>query len=269
MALGLERAEETAYLFDVEFKTSHGELTVLPETEQRRYVLDDMDAVLELTDRLDREGQLSGGLTPVPRGFAALGRAMDSEIGRLKPAGKVLDTNDERRLCGLCYLLGLYENSRFHAAASDSFIARIALLEDVDAQLAFVPEVALDDVIAMSRKFADVASEYLGQSSFVNAHFPPRSTSWSVAEADLIVGSTLIEIKTTRTLPSGLPLIYQLVGYLLADTDDYYGITEVGWYLARHGTFVTWPVAEFLHKLAGRAVDLASLRTRVLPIEQW
>lgn len=269
LARRVERADETAYLYNVMFKTLHGELTVLPEAEQRRYVLDDMDAVMELTERLEREGQLSGGLIPVPRGFVALGRAIESEIGRLKPVGRVLDANDEWRLCGLSYLLGLYENPRYRAAASDSVIARIALLEDVNAQLAFVPEVALDDVSAMSRKFAEVASDLFGQSSIVDAHFPPRSSSWSVAEVDLVVGSTLIDIKTTRTLPTGLSLIYQLVGYLLADAEDFYGITEVGWYLARYGTLVTWPVAEFLDKLAGRTVDLASLRARVLPIEQW
>jgi hypothetical protein len=270
MARRPEIVEETAYLLDVMFRTSPGNVTVLPDDERRLYVLDDMDALTELTERLDREG-LSGGCAPIPCGFAALGRAMTAEFEKIAPVGRALDADEERRLCGMCYLLGHYESARYHPEAIERnrVIARIANLKDVDAQLALVPAAALDDVSAMSHRFSEVARNLLGQKAVVDPHFPFGSSGWSVAEADLVVGSTLIEIKTSRTLPTGLPFIYQLVGYLLADTNDAYQIAEVGWYLARYGALVTWPVTEFLDKLAGRAVDLASLRARVLPVEQW
>jgi hypothetical protein len=269
MARFPELVEETSYVYNVMFDTSHG-LTTLPKSDRRLYVLDDMDALNELSERLQREEGLSGGVAPIPSGFAALGRAMISEIEQAAPVGRALDANEERRLCGLCYLLGHYESARFHPEAIESIrlIARIANMKDVDAQLVFVPEAALGDVTAMSHRFAEAAESLLGQHAIVDPHFPFGSIGWSVAEADLIVGSTLLEIKTSRNLPTGLPLIYQLVGCLLADTDDEYQLTDVGWYLARFGTLVTWPVTEFLDKLAGRAVDLAALRGRVLPIEQ-
>lgn len=270
MAQRPEIVEETAFIYDLIFNTSSGHPTALSEAERRLYVLDNMDAVMELTERLDRDG-LSGGLAPIPCGFAALGRAMISEIEQIAPVGRTLNANEERRLCGLCYLLGHFESARYHPEAIESnrAVARIANLKDVEAQLAIVPEAALEDVSAMSLRFAESARNLLGQKAVVDPHFPFGSRGWSVADADLVVGSTLIEIKTSRTLPTGIPFIYQLVGYLLADADDAYELTDVGWYLARHGTLVTWPVTEFLDKLAGKSVDLAFLRARVLPVEQW
>lgn len=52
----------------------------------------------------------------------------------------------------------------------------------------------------------------------------------------------------------------QVIGYLLFDRSDAYGIDHVGIYSARFGHLVIWPVAEVLEMLAGRAVDLADLR---------
>jgi hypothetical protein len=260
--------DETAYVYDVMF--SRG-LTMLPKAERRLYILDDMDALNELSERLQREEGLSGGVAPIPLGFATLGRAMIAEIERIAPVGRALDVGDERRLCGLCYLLGHYESARFKTEAIESnrVIAQIANMKDIDAQLALVPEAALDDVCAMSTRFAESAQNLLGKNAVVDPHFPFGSQGWSVADADLVVGSTLIEIKTNRKLPTELPFIYQLVGYLLADVNDGYGITEAGWYLARYGALVTWPVTEFLDKLAGKSVDLADLRARVLSVRQW
>jgi hypothetical protein len=270
MAQRPEIVKETAYVYDVMFNTSSGNLIWLPESERRLYVVDDSDALEELSEKLQREG-LVGGVALIPCGFAALGRAMIAEIELIAPLGRALDVNAERRLCGLCYLLGHFESARFHVEAieSDRAIARIANMKDVDEQLALVPEDALEDVTAMSLRFAEAGGSLLGQNAIVDPHFPFGSEGWSVADADLVVGSTLIEIKTNRKLPTEIPFIYQLVGYLLADADDGYGITEVGWYLARYGALVTWPVSEFLEKLAGSSVDPAEMRDRVLSVEQW
>ena len=265
-----EIVQEPGYLLDVMFKSSVDELSVLPESERRMYVLDNMDSLMELTERLDRKG-LSGAMMPLPIGFVALGRAMIAYIEEIAPVGRALEADEEKRLCGMCYLLGHYESARYKTGAIESnrLIARIANLKDVDAQLALIPGVALDDVVNMSSCFSKIAHRLLGQKTVDNPHFPIGSFGWSVAEPDLVVGSTMIEIKTSPTLPTGLLFIYQLVGYLLADTNDAYGITEVGWYLARYGALATWPVSEFLEKLAGQSVDLASLRARVLPVDQW
>lgn len=90
------------------------------------------------------------------------------------------------------------------------------------------------------------------------------------ADADLIAGGTLIELKSTRggraradgTRPPRIEPddLHQLIGYVLMDYSDAYAIDEVGLYLIRYEYFVTWPVDWFLASAAGRHVDLAQTR---------
>lgn len=91
------------------------------------------------------------------------------------------------------------------------------------------------------------------------------------ADADLIAGGTLVEIKTglgTRrtdgTRRAGLPRqhLRQLVGYVLHDLDDDYRLHSVGLYQARYATLTIWPLEHLLQRTAGRPVDLAAERER-------
>lgn len=72
------------------------------------------------------------------------------------------------------------------------------------------------------------------------------------ADADWIAGDLLVDVKATTT-PATLQreVIYQLVGYLLLDYDDDLSIGRVGWYQARLGALVAWPVDHFLRLLGG------------------
>jgi len=88
------------------------------------------------------------------------------------------------------------------------------------------------------------------------------------ADADLVVGHTLIELKTVqgRKTPAGRRAaldgitLFQLLGYVLHDTDDAHQITSVALYQARYGHLAVWNLDRLLHRLAGREVDLAALR---------
>lgn len=90
------------------------------------------------------------------------------------------------------------------------------------------------------------------------------------ADADLIVGHTLVEIKTslgTKTTRgrsaslSGL-LLYQLLGYVLHDHDDAHQLTHLALYQARYGHLALWRIDRLLHELADQPVDLPTLRAR-------
>ena len=76
------------------------------------------------------------------------------------------------------------------------------------------------------------------------------------ADADFVIGGCLIDIKTTKDTKPGRPEFWQLVGYTLADWDDCFRLTDVGFCYSRQGVTLRWPVDEFLHALAGRPVDL-------------
>lgn len=89
------------------------------------------------------------------------------------------------------------------------------------------------------------------------------------ADADLIAGGLLIELKTalggkradgTRRASLEASTLHQLLGYVLLDFGDEYGLREVGLYSARYGHFATWRLGELLDGLAGRSVDLAAER---------
>ncbi|MFJ9460929.1 UvrD-helicase domain-containing protein [Kitasatospora sp. NPDC101447] len=83
------------------------------------------------------------------------------------------------------------------------------------------------------------------------------------ADADFILDGLLLDCKaTTRPQRLGRDEIYQLVGYLLLDYDDDYGIDQVGLYLARQGHLVVWGADEFLARL-GAKTSLSGLRSRL------
>jgi hypothetical protein len=73
------------------------------------------------------------------------------------------------------------------------------------------------------------------------------------ADGDVIVGDTLLDVKTVITLRDRDRIarwLYQLLGYAWLDsTADLYGIRNVGLYLARHGVLVTWPLDYFQQTL--------------------
>ncbi|MFN8075131.1 MAG: hypothetical protein U0Q15_06875 [Kineosporiaceae bacterium] len=85
----------------------------------------------------------------------------------------------------------------------------------------------------------------------------------SGADADWIAGDLLVDVKATAK-PDTLDrtMILQLVGYLLLDYDDEYRIGRVGWYQARAGRLISWPVEEFL-RLLGATAPLSRLRRDV------
>lgn len=108
----------------------------------------------------------------------------------------------------------------------------------------------------------------------------PKTGRWSLgptfegsrlmnADADLIAAGTLIEIKTAlgRTKKDGTryaildgQTLFQLLGYVLLDFHDSFGIHELMLFSARYGHVGTWDLQELLDTLAGRPVDLAISR---------
>lgn len=86
------------------------------------------------------------------------------------------------------------------------------------------------------------------------------------AYADLIVDGLLLDIKAgqggsprkdgTRTMSLSRPDLDQLLGYALLDYPDEYALHSVGYYLARYGTLITWPLVDLCAELAGHPIAL-------------
>lgn len=71
----------------------------------------------------------------------------------------------------------------------------------------------------------------------------------------------LIELKTQKSPRASWQTLYQLLGYVLLDFDDTYGIDSVGVYLTRQGVLVRWPLEGYLQDLHGQPVDLGKARS--------
>lgn len=90
------------------------------------------------------------------------------------------------------------------------------------------------------------------------------------ADADLIAGDTLVEIKATIGGPPrkdgtrGIKLdrddLYQLIGYMLMDFSDRYQIRRIGIYLPRFEHVHSWPTDQLLQTMAGYDVDVPATR---------
>ncbi|WP_371640782.1 hypothetical protein [Streptomyces virginiae] len=81
------------------------------------------------------------------------------------------------------------------------------------------------------------------------------------ADADLIVDGPLLDFRSTRhTNTLRQAKAWQLLGYLLLDIDDQYGIETLGLYLTRGGVLAAWTVEEYLDLLGACRRDLNAFR---------
>lgn len=139
--------------------------------------------------------------------------------------------------------------------------------------LALAPPAALDELADL----AELAHErLLPQLQALAASGPTwlgpafAASAAMKADADLVTGHTLVELKTTlgRKTPTGRKAtldgltIYQLLGYVLHDHDDGHQIRSVAVYQARYGHLAVWPLDRLLPELAGSEVNLSQLRRR-------
>jgi hypothetical protein len=97
------------------------------------------------------------------------------------------------------------------------------------------------------------------------------------ADADVIAGGLLVELKVqrgrersdgTRRCMLERRTVHELLGYLLLDYDNSYGVDALGVYSARYGDLAIWPVAKLLEQLAGGPIDVAAARAEFRAVVQ-
>jgi hypothetical protein len=191
--------------------------------------------------------------------------AEEGTADRSRPMLLAADAED--RLCRVCYAMAWFEE-----VFRTGRLWPGTPLGDADGSLtmelllAAVPGYAVADLMAQVK----LAEEPLAA---LRVATPPRdvhagpvfegSTDVGGADADLVVGRTLLEIKATLTPSKQLARkdFWQLVGYPLLDYHDRFGIDAVALYLARFGRLYVWTVAEYMD-LFGCHVPIEELRER-------
>lgn len=204
--------------------------------------------------------RLCGRPSAVTPAFEALAAALCGLTTTHDPRGRVLPETAESALCSYCYLLALFEQCFRAPLGVPLPLHKLGVDAQLEDLLQLCEDRVIEDLVALASLFYETQADLLQRSSFVLNPTFAASKALRGADADLILGGRLLDIKT---LQSGRPRrehVWQLAGYLLADWEDEYGIREVGFYFARHGLQRFWPVEEFLGRLANRSVSLPVLR---------
>jgi|GEM_PF-860821 len=209
--------------------------------------------------------RLPMGKRAADTGWSDLVQALFDLTSRANPVAGNLARSDELDLARLCGLLALYEQlyrmgGIFNQRTFETPIAQIGLNAPLERMLALVDDRLPADIAAMVALFRSSVPEVANPRNVsLNPRFA-RSADLLGADGDLIVDHLLLEVKTVKAAAISRRFAWQVLGYLLADTDDRHGIESVGWYFARQGTLWGYPVAEFLRRLAGDDVGLATAR---------
>jgi len=187
---------------------------------------------------------------------------VDATATRLSPVGRRLEKDDEEILSRNCIVLGLLEQvGRVGLRPGSPLITRP--FANTTSQLLELARVEwVDDVRDMAWLFHDQVARagLAGRPTILNPTFA-GSSDMSGADADLIVDGCLIEIKSTIQASLRDPVLHQLLGYVLLDYADEFGVRSVGIYLARHGVLLRWELQQFLGNSADIR-ELSALRER-------
>ena len=173
---------------------------------------------------------------------------LDTFVDEIPPVGRKLGIVQERRLNRFCFVLALFEQiSRIGPHPRNLLFAQRNTSSVAD--LLGIPEdLWIDDLCALSRAFYEAYRERLTDPVCLNPTFT-GSAHIGGADADLILGNSLLEIKTTVTPAITKAMLYQLIGYVLLDYEDEYQLKEVGIYMSRQATTLKWNLPELLDRL--------------------
>jgi len=168
------------------------------------------------------------------------------------------DTGDEH-LARVAYALALYEEPyKSRRASPQSPLLRASGMESV---LALAPATVVKDIVSQM-KLGEGAVETLRQMGPARfAVTPSGASTVGNAEADLLVGSCLVEVKSTQyPYREAEGAVRQALAYAFLDYADEWGLVRIGIYLSRSGRLVLWDLPSLLSRLADAQVSLPALR---------
>jgi hypothetical protein len=191
-------------------------------------------------------------------------KELATALNELMPLGgritEELSQEKELHLARCCYALALYEQCGRVSISPHWPIRRLGVGASLNDVLGLCEDRAANDIRELAALFLRNGSAIHGAKTFnLNPKFA-ASTKLGGADADLIVDQWLIDIKTTVEKRPQRTELWQLTGYILADWDDKYEMSHVGFYYSRQGAILRWPITEFLRSLAARPVDLVEER---------
>lgn len=206
------------------------------------------------------EGMLSIG-GPEQNLFVDFFVSLTNVLEQLQPVGKLLERKQEHLLTRYCVVLALLEQMfRSHQAFFTSPLFKPSPKRSVPELLAIAEDHWVNDLCALSWAFYEEHGCLLTQHAVLNPKFD-GGRDVGGADADLVLGNCLVDIKATINPKLTTKMLYQLLGYALLDYTDRYRIREVAIYFARQQKLVRWSLEDLIGTLAGDyALPLNELR---------
>jgi hypothetical protein len=200
-------------------------------------------------------GQLDARLRRQQLRPTSIERRVVARVDELRPWESELDDDAWTELCGLAGTLGRFEQ---YFRARERVLPYLAgPLRDHRGDLAelagaLVPEPTLRDIEGLGRATIEDQIHIRDASDL---HIGPtfaQNFALGGADADIIYDGVLIDLKSTGAARVvGRRELWQLLGYLLADTDDQYKVSGVGFAALRRRRSAFWPAQGFVRALSG------------------
>ena len=196
---------------------------------------------------------------PLKREYRGFFDSLDRLFEHNSPIKTKLAESQEDDTNRHCIVLALME-SVFRAGPREGNPLVGRVFDDTNALLEIAQPHWIDDLRELSWEFYDNRNHLLNLSHILNPKFD-GSVDVGGADADLIVDGLLIDIKTTKRSSIELDWLRQLLGYVLLDYSDQYGIGSIGLYLARQGMLFSWSLEEVIRSLcADNTTSVKELR---------
>jgi hypothetical protein len=209
--------------------------------------------------------RLEGPLRRLQVPPSVIERLTVERIAKLQPSQRPLDGEQWSELCRLVMILARFEQ---YVRAGHRVLPHIAepiitYSGDLDElALALASEPSMRDLDTLGRITLE---DHLGIRDAQDLAMGPnfaQSAALGGADADLIYDGTLLDLKSScQARIVGRDEVWQLIGYLLADTDHRYNIARVGFTALRRRRSIFWSADDLIHQLsAGQPCAVEQLR---------
>jgi hypothetical protein len=216
--------------------------------------------------------EIGAGRLGIDRGIPPaifIAKEATSRIELLRPHSDPHEVN-WRELARLVLILARFEQAGRNGGAA---LAIRDLIRDADQTLGGYDAalVHADDLTDIAVAGPAIASD-LWDLRTTTLHLGPSfalSRALNGADADLISDGTLLDLKASASRsPVDRTVVWQLVGYALADLANSYSISHVGVCALRWRTRCTWALPSLVSELAGEAASVAALRDEFAELTQ-
>jgi hypothetical protein len=200
---------------------------------------------------------------PLTRQPWALGEAFQAAMTREFPPLLAAVTDPAQvpdRLLRLWVLAGAFDQLYRAGSKPGQLLLQLPPSVGLDEALDALDPLVLEDVRAILAANAEHVMTLRQQGTAAASPVLSGRGLVGDAEPDLLVGSTLVEIKTVVDKGLKLRSLQQLLCYALLDLDDAHHVRNVALWNTRYARLVTWPLSQLLETLHGRPLEIAEAR---------